>query len=88
MFSPKKVLIIRTKSILVGIMQKSQLSKVPFQKQLVGSLALIVLGFNFTKRFYTFPHHHKDESKPMVLLNGDLHPFEHQPAVRISFSYI
>ena len=83
MFSPKKVLIIRNKSFLAGIMQKSQLSKVPFQKQLVGSLALIVLGFNFTKRFYTFPHHHKDQSKPMVLLNGDLHPFENQPAVRL-----
>ena len=62
-------------------MQRSQLAKVPFQKQLVGSLALIVLGFNVTKRFYTFPHHHKDESQPMLLLNGELHPFENQPAV-------
>ena len=65
----------------VGAMQRSQLSKVPFQKQLVGSLALIVLGFNFTKRYYTFPHAHKDESKPMLLLNGELHPYENQPAV-------
>ena len=62
-------------------MQKSQLSKVPFQKQMVGSLALIVLGFNFTKRFYTFPHAHKDETKPMLLMNGELHPFEKQPPV-------
>jgi hypothetical protein len=37
----------------------------------------MVLGFNFTKRYMTFPHHHKDESKPMTLLNGELHPFEH-----------
>ena len=69
-----------------GVMQRSQLSKVPFQKQLVGSLALIVLGFNFTKRFYTFPHHHKDETKPMTLLNGELHPFEHQPEVNNLYS--
>ncbi len=66
---------------LIGVLQKSQLAKVPFQKQLIGSLALIVLGFNFTKRFYTFPHHHKDDSKPMTLMNGELHPFEKQPPV-------
>ena len=68
-------------NLFLGAMQRSQLAKVPFQKQLIGSLALIVLGFNFTKRFYTFPHAHKDESKPMLLLNGELHPFEHQPEV-------
>ena len=79
MFLQSRVRVIRIKHI--GVMQKSQLSKVPFQKQMVGSLALIVLGFNFTKRFYTFPHAHKDETKPMLLLNGELHPFEKQPPV-------
>ena len=67
----------------IGAMQKSQLQKIPFQKHLIGTVALMVLGFNFTKRFYTFPHHHKDESQPMLLLNGDLHPFENQPKVTI-----
>ncbi len=64
-------------------MQRSQLSKLPFQKHLVGTLALMVLGFNFTKRYMTFPHPHKDDSKPMLLLNGDLHPFEKQPPVSL-----
>jgi hypothetical protein len=59
------------------------LKKVPFQKHLIGTIALMILGFNFTKRYYTFPHHHKDESKPMLLLNGELHPYEKQPAVRL-----
>ena len=40
----------------------------------------MVLGFNYTKRYYTMPHHHKDESKPMLMYNGQLHPFENQPA--------
>ena len=61
----------------LGIQQRSQLSKLPFQKHLVGTLALMVLGFNFTKRYMTFPHHHKDDSQPMLILNGELHPFEH-----------
>ena len=70
-------------------MQRSQLSKLPFQKHLVGTLALMVLGFNFTKRYMTFPHAHKDDSKPMLLLNGDLHPFERQPPVsKINHDYI
>jgi hypothetical protein len=43
-------------------------------------MALMVLGFNYTKRYYTMPHYHKDESKPMLLSNGELHPMEHQPA--------
>ena len=66
-------------------MQKSQLQSFVFQKHLVGTLALMVLGFNFTKRWYTMPHHHKDESQPMTLLNGELHPFENQPAVSIDW---
>ena len=59
-------------------MQRSQLSKAPIHKQVVGTLALMILGFNYTKRYMTFPHHHKDDSKPM-LINGELHPFEQQP---------
>jgi len=26
------------------------------------------------------PHAHKDESQPMLMLNGELHPMERQPA--------
>ena len=50
-------------------------------KQVSGTVALMVLGVSFTKRFYTFPHYHKDESKPMYLSNGELHPGEKQPKV-------
>lgn len=39
----------------------------------------MVLGFNYTKRFYTLPHFHKDTSQPMFLSNGELHPGEKQP---------
>ena len=53
--------------------------KVPFQKHMVGYVALFVIGFNFTNRYYTMPHAHKDESKPMLMYNGQLHPFENQP---------
>ena len=52
----------------------------PFQKCLVGTVALTIIGFNYTKRYYTMPHAHKDESKPMLMLNGELHPMERQPA--------
>ena len=62
-----------------GVFQSSHMQKVPFQKHLVGTCALIVLGFNYTKRYYTMPHAHKDESKPMLMYNGDLHPYETQP---------
>ena len=55
--------------------------KRPFQKQLVGTVCLSILGFNVTKRYYTFPHYHKDTSQPLTLANGELHPFENQPAV-------
>jgi hypothetical protein len=65
----------------LGIQQRSYLTKVPFHKHLVGTVALMVLGFNFTKRYYTFPHAHKDSTQPMLLLNGELHPFEKQPKV-------
>ena len=63
-----------------GAYQTTQLGKLPYQKQLMGSVASMILGFNFTKRFYTFPHFHKDTSHPMLLANGELHPNEHQPA--------
>ena len=53
-------------------------------KQVSGTVALMVLGVSFTKRFYTFPHFHKDESKPMYLSNGELHPGEKQPAVSLN----
>ena len=53
--------------------------KVPFQKHLVGTMALFVIGFNYTKRYYTMPHAHKDDSEPMLMANGQLHPFEKQP---------
>ena len=59
-----------------GTQQVTHLERAPFQKQLVGTVALMILGLNFTKRYYTFPHHHKDTSKPMYLANGELHPFE------------
>ena len=62
-----------------GAFSATHISKVPFQKHLVGTCALVVLGFNYTKRFYTMPHHHKDESKPMLMYNNTLHPFENQP---------
>jgi hypothetical protein len=62
-----------------GVKQTTQLQKLPFQKQLMGTMGLMILGFNFTKRFYTFPHFHKDSSHPMLLANGELHPNEFQP---------
>ena len=68
-----------------GHMQTTQLAKFPFQKHLIGTLAMMVLGFNYTKRYYTFPHYHKDTSKPMFLSNGELHPMEKQPAEAAKF---
>ena len=62
-----------------GIRQSSQLHRVPFHKHAVGTFALVALGFNVTKRWCTFPHHHKDQSKPMLLFNGELAPYENQP---------
>ena len=62
-----------------GSFQLTHMSKPPFQKHLVGTCALFILGFNYTKRYFTMPHHHKDESKPMLMYNGELHPFEKQP---------
>ena len=38
-----------------GAYQQTHMIKVPFQKHLVGTFALVVLGFNFTKRYYTMP---------------------------------
>ena len=43
---------------------------------MVGTAALMVLGFNYTKRWYTLPHAHKDEDAPMLMANGQLHPYE------------
>merc|ERR1711998_104817 len=63
-----------------GAHQTSHMVKVPFQKHMVGTFALIVIGFNYTKRYYTMPHAHKDDNKPMLMFNGELHPFEDQPA--------
>ena len=62
--------------IAKGIEQHTHMTKVPFQKHMIGYCALVVLGFNVTKRYYTLPHHHKDESKPMLMYNGELHPYE------------
>ena len=64
--------------------------KRPFQKQLVGTVCLSILGFNVTKRYYTFPHFHKDTSHPLTLANGELHPMEAeiQPAVSSSTSFM
>ena len=62
-----------------GKFSATHMTKVPFQKHLVGTCALFLLGLNYTKRFYTMPHHHKDETKPMLMFNGQLHPFEDQP---------
>ena len=56
------------------------MSKVPFQKHMVGTCALFIIGLNYTKRYYTMPHAHKDETKPMLMYNGELHPHEQQPA--------
>ena len=63
-----------------GFKQTTQLQKLPIQKHVIGTFALVVLGFNFTKRFYTFPHYHKDTSQVMYLANNELHPNEYQPA--------
>ena len=59
-----------------GINQRTHMVKVPFQKHMVGYCAMIILGLNFTKRYYTMPHAHKDTSKPMLMFNGELHPYE------------
>ena len=50
-----------------------------FVRSFVGAIAIMLAGFNYTKRYYEFPHMHKDTSKPMVLPNGELHPLELQP---------
>ena len=62
-----------------GARQQTHQTKRPMQKQVVGTIALTILGFNVTKRYYTFPHYHKDSSQPMRLANGELHPFDMQP---------
>ena len=67
-----------------GANQTTHMQKLPFAKQMVGTMALMVLGFNFTKRYYTMPHHHKDSSKPITLSNGQLHPYEFFPATKVS----
>jgi len=46
---------------------------------MVGTIALMILGFNFTKRYYTFPHHHRDPNEAKLLPNGELHPLTNQP---------
>ena len=63
-----------------GEMARTNMIKVPYQKHLVGTVALVIVGFNFTKRYFTMPHAHKDSSKPMLMYNGELHPYEKQPA--------
>ncbi|CDW81545.1 UNKNOWN [Stylonychia lemnae] len=40
---------------------------------------MMIIGFNFTKRYFTFPHHHSDPTQPKLLPNGELHPFDYQP---------
>ena len=57
------------------------MSKQPFQKNVIGSLALVYLGGNMTRRYFVFPHYHKDETKPLTLANGELHPYDKQPKV-------
>jgi len=61
-----------------GVMAQTHMPKVPFQKHMIGTICLMIIGFNYTKRYYTMPHAHKDESKPM-LMAGELHPYENQP---------
>ena len=67
-----------------GRFQQTELAKRPFLKQVSGTVALMILGVSFTKRYFTFPHYHKDQSKPMYLSNGELHPMENQPAVSVN----
>ena len=67
-----------------GPKQTTHITKLPFQKQLIGSIALIVIGYNYTKRYKTMPHHHKEESKPMTLSDGSLHPYEFTTANKVS----
>ena len=57
----------------------SYMTKIPFQKSMIGTVALFIIGFNYTKRYFTFPHAHKDPSQPMLMYNGELHPYEDQP---------
>ena len=64
-----------------GVHARTHQDKRPFQKAVAGTICLSILGFNVTKRYYTFPHFHKDTSKPLTLANGQLHPFEQQPPV-------
>ena len=45
-----------------GVYSRTHMRSVPFQKHLVGTVALFVIGFNYTKRYYTMPHAHKDTS--------------------------
>lgn len=64
-----------------GHFRRTHMSSPPFQKHLVGTCALFIIGLNYTKRNFTMPHAgHKDETKPMLMYNGELHPFELQPA--------
>ena len=57
------------------------MEKPPFQKMMLGTLALSMIGFNFTKRFMNFPHFHKHKEEDGALLfhTGELNPFEDQP---------
>ena len=62
-----------------GFTSKTSVYSPPYQKHLIGTIALFIVGFNYTKRYYTMPHAHKDHSKPLTMYNDELHPFENQP---------
>ena len=49
-------------------------------KSVVACAGAIMVAFSVTKRYYQMGHAaHKDMSKPMLMPNGELHPYEHQP---------
>merc|ERR1712070_593361 len=62
-----------------GLMARSHMARAPFQKMFVGTCALYLIGLNYTKRYFTMPHAHKDSSHPMLFSTGELHPYEQQP---------
>ena len=55
---------------------------------MVGSFALVYMGGNMTRRYFVFPHFHKDEHKPLTLANGELHPYDKQPKVSKAFRLV
>ena len=60
--------------------QRVYVTFVNHHKSLIGFTVAIIGAWAMARRYYELPHVHKDTTKPMLLTNGELHPYEVQPA--------